>query len=201
MSFLSDPSAVVLIIGAIAIVAFLVHGLWFSGKPENRRLSKNDKRDEKLRNNSEVGKVRIVTTDAPAPAAAGSSESAGRIKSADDVSSVVIEEIPKDAVPNSAKDPAERRLPQNIEINLVAEPGRPYRGSDIEALCAQYGILRGDLDIYYVYENPQAREHEVFRMCSLVSPFSFPQDMIHRIDIINIQGTEIQDFHGFSSLS
>ena len=60
MSFLSDPSAVVLIIGAIAIVAFLVHGLWFSGKPENRRLSKNDKRDEKLRNNSEVGKVRIV---------------------------------------------------------------------------------------------------------------------------------------------
>ena len=42
MSF-SDPSAIVLLIGAIAIIVFLVHGLWFSNKPQTRKLSKNDK--------------------------------------------------------------------------------------------------------------------------------------------------------------
>ncbi len=178
MSFFTDPSALVLIIGAIAIVAFLVHGLWFSGKPENRRLNKADRHDDEIRNSSNIGKVRIVSTDAPLKSeAAPSGEPALAPEPEENLKSPVIEEISKEEAAQFEKEQEQKKLPQNIEINLVAEPGRPYRGEDIEALCTQYGILRGDLDIYYVYENPQARENEVFRMCSLKSPFSFPQDM------------------------
>ena len=72
MSFFSDPSALVLIVGAIAIVAFVVHGLWFSGKPENRKLNQADRRDDEIRNSSEIGKVRIVSTDVPLKSAASS---------------------------------------------------------------------------------------------------------------------------------
>lgn len=181
MSFFSDPSALVLIIGGIAIIAFLVHGLWFSGKPENRRLNKADRRDDELRNASNIGKVRIVTTGETQQNAPDVRRDFGLNGSDPAVSGTIIEELsPEQAAlleqEQNAKEQA-KPLPQNIEINLVAEQGRPYRGEDIEELCNHFGILRGDLNIYYVYENPQAKENEVFRMCSLKSPYSFPENM------------------------
>ena len=39
---LSTVSAVILIIGAIAIIAFVIHGLWFSEKAGNRKLRKDE---------------------------------------------------------------------------------------------------------------------------------------------------------------
>ncbi len=176
MSFFSDPSALVLIVGAIAIVAFLVHGLWFSGKPENRKLNKADRRDDEIRNSSEIGKVRIVSTEAPLKSDSAATDSTPP-SAAPSAQPPVIEEIPKEAAAQLAREQEQKKLPQNIEINLVAEPQNPFRGEDIEALCTQYGILRGEHDIFYVYENPQERVNEVFRICSLKAPFYFPQDM------------------------
>lgn len=63
MSSFTDPSSIVLIVGALFIIIFLVHGLWFSNKPQNRRLKKNDQRDQELSRSEQVGKVRIVTPD------------------------------------------------------------------------------------------------------------------------------------------
>ena len=37
---LNDSSSLILIVGAIAILAFVVHGLWFSGRSINRKLVK-----------------------------------------------------------------------------------------------------------------------------------------------------------------
>ena len=62
---LSDPSAIALIVGAIAIVGFLVHGLWFSGRPTNRKLNAKNHDDEQLLKQSDVAKVRIVSRDRP----------------------------------------------------------------------------------------------------------------------------------------
>ena len=45
------------------IIIFLIHGLWFSNKPQNRRLKKNDLRDQELSRSDQIGKVRIVTPD------------------------------------------------------------------------------------------------------------------------------------------
>lgn len=63
MSSFTDPSSIVLIVGALFIIIFLVHGLWFSNKPQNRRLKKNDQRDQELSRSEQIGKVRIVTPD------------------------------------------------------------------------------------------------------------------------------------------
>ncbi|MBU3843729.1 MAG: hypothetical protein H9847_02495 [Candidatus Anaerobiospirillum pullicola] len=67
MSSFSDPSSIVLIVGAICILVFIVHGLWFSNKPQNRRLKKNDQRDQELSRSNQIGKVRIVTPDSLTP--------------------------------------------------------------------------------------------------------------------------------------
>lgn len=65
MSSFAEPSSIVLIIGAICIFLFIMHGLWFSNKPQNRQLKQNNQHDMELSKSNSVGKVRIVT-NAPA---------------------------------------------------------------------------------------------------------------------------------------
>ena len=38
-------------------------------------------------------------------------------------------------------------------------------------------ILKGEKDIYCVYENPQLKDRIVFRLCSLEAPYAFPDNM------------------------
>lgn len=63
MSSFVEPSSIVLIIGAICIFLFIMHGLWFSNKPQNRQLKQNNQHDMELSKSNQVGKVRIVTND------------------------------------------------------------------------------------------------------------------------------------------
>lgn len=63
MSSFVEPSSIVLIIGAICIFLFIMHGLWFSNKPQNRKLKQNNQHDMELSKSNTVGKVRIVTND------------------------------------------------------------------------------------------------------------------------------------------
>ena len=57
---LNDSSSLILIVGALAILAFVVHGLWFSGRSLNRKLVNTSKEDQEIQQSSAVGKVRIV---------------------------------------------------------------------------------------------------------------------------------------------
>ena len=61
---LNDSSAIILIVGALAVIAFVIHGLWFSGKSTNRRLNKDSEADQVLENTGGLGKVRIVSSSA-----------------------------------------------------------------------------------------------------------------------------------------
>lgn len=161
---LSDPSAIALIVGAIAIIGFLVHGLWFSGRPANRKLNMKNREDQELSHREEIAKVRIVSYDKKVVQPTEKAEP----EEVSELTFEVDDSLRQDKV-------REREFPSSIELNLLAPKDRPYQGEDLEALCRQYGILRGDLDIFYVYENLQTRTDEVFRICSLVSPFSFPK--------------------------
>lgn len=60
MSSFVEPSSIVLIIGAICIFLFIMHGLWFSNKPQNRQLKMNNQHDVELSKSKKVAKVRIV---------------------------------------------------------------------------------------------------------------------------------------------
>lgn len=58
-----DPSSIILFVGAACILAFIIHGLWFSDRPKNRKLEKDSERDQELSKARQVGKVRIVSSD------------------------------------------------------------------------------------------------------------------------------------------
>lgn len=174
---LNDSSAIILIIGALAVLGFVIHGLWFSGRSVNRKLMKNNKLDQEIIKSSGVGKVRIVTTESPnrdkvvqqtyetfehENTSAAKNETENE-KSADEEVSIQTE--------------AAAELNDTYELNLMADSDKPYHGEDIQEICDKYGFLRGDSDLFYVYENPTTKDKVVFRICSLKRPFSFPKDM------------------------
>ena len=60
-----DLSSIILFVGAFCILAFIVHGLWFSDRPQNRKLEQDNEHDQELVKSRSVGKVRIVSTELP----------------------------------------------------------------------------------------------------------------------------------------
>ena len=166
----NDSSSIILIVGAVAILAFVVHGLWFSGRSINRKLVKTSKEDQEIANSSAVGKVRIVM-----PQTDVSSSDVVPQKVETFVNKTDTKKIPQDG--SSEKNNPVPQISNTYELNLYAADGRVYKGLDLEELFGNYGFIRGEKDIYCVYENPSLKDHVVFRICSLEEPYSFPKDM------------------------
>ncbi len=166
----NDSSSIILIVGAVAILAFVVHGLWFSGRSINRKLVKTSKEDQEIANSSAVGKVRIVM-----PQTDASSSDVAPQKVETFVNKTDTKKVPQDSSPE--KKTSAPQVSNTYELNLYAADGRVYKGLDLEELFGNYGFIRGDKDIYCVYENPTLKDHVVFRICSLEAPYSFPKDM------------------------
>ncbi len=176
----NDSSSIILIVGAIAILAFVVHGLWFSGRSVNRKLVKNSKEDIEIANSQAVGKVRIIM---PKNDPDQSAENAPEIETYSNKNKqpapqgaknapANLEQVIGDTELTSVSDPE-----KSYEINLFASEGHPYKGMDLEELFATYGFIRDKNDIFCVYEDPRKKDSVVFRICSLEAPYAFPKQM------------------------
>lgn len=168
---LNDSSSLILIVGAIAILAFVVHGLWFSGRSINRKLVKGSKEDQEIINSLSVGKVRIVI---PQSVDTKSSTSENTTKIETFVNKAENKTVPVEKTREIKQD---LQVAATYELNLVSAEGRPYRGLDLEELFKTYGFIRCEKDIYCVYEDPNLKDIIVFRICSLEAPYSFPKKM------------------------
>ncbi len=179
---LNDSSAIILIVGALAVIAFVIHGLWFSGKTSNRRLNKSSETDQVLQNSGAVGKVRIVS-------GAGSDDT-----QAADGGSLQISDTPATRIERQQQSrsednegvqpppaPIKKRRPDEVyEINVESETDRPFSGAQIEDLFNELGFVRSQNDVYVCPESVDKdieKSAVVFRICSLKKPFRFPADM------------------------
>jgi FtsZ-interacting cell division protein ZipA len=177
---LNDSSAIILIVGALAVIAFVIHGLWFSGKSSNRRLSKTSKEDQALGKAPGLGKVRIVTPEMPSDEEAAYT---GGFKIQD--SSVHQDEAPDfsgdedtSADASGARIRMVRKIPDTAEINLIAAKGREYQGEDIADLCKEFCFTRPPRrNIYVIPESNEHPEKVVFALCTLKEPYAFPDKM------------------------
>lgn len=175
---LNDSSAIILIIGALAVIAFVFHGLWFSGKSANRRLNKSSETDQVLQNSANVGKVRIVSgarTDDEGHFDKKNVKIQDTHVSTPEKQKTITNEIKVPHTENATKRPSEI-----YEINVESETERPFLGAQIEELFNELGFVRSKNSIYIC---PESMEQDlekgavVFRICSLKKPFSFPEDM------------------------
>ena len=170
---LNNSSAIILIVGAIAVLAFIIHALWFSGKSVHRKLAKNNQLDQEIVKSNAVGKVRIVTTESSAQKDRLQVETFERLPKE--------QTTPKEEKPESENTGEEaeenKSLADTYELNIVADAEKPYSGDDIKEICDKYGFMRGESDLFYVYEDPVLRDKVVFRICSLKAPYSFPKNL------------------------
>ncbi len=234
-----DTSSIILFVGAACILAFIVHGLWFSDRPKNRKLEKDNEHDQELSKSRQIGKVRIVSSDLSSSTEASDlgstkiakhsnargSKTTVRVSARvnlpsdfdqgklDERASITVnqqrltnpdpygyqeapqgysEPQPGYAAPGyqgaapgyqGYPDAAAEYTPERelYEIILTADRAHPYRGEDIEALCAHYGFIQGFVQdhykIYFVYENATTKDAEVFRICSMDDQYYFPENM------------------------
>lgn len=171
---LNDSSSLILIVGAIAILAFVVHGLWFSGRSINRKLVKSSKEDQEIANSTAVGKVRIVKPN----------EFENEKESIEDSAPSKSEGIATSKIEPKVTISSDLTLTQDedpegtYELNLYAANGRAYRGLDLEELFKGYGFVRAEQNLFCVYEPvSDTQQNVVFRICSLEAPYSFPVNM------------------------
>ncbi|MCR5085170.1 MAG: cell division protein ZipA C-terminal FtsZ-binding domain-containing protein [Succinivibrionaceae bacterium] len=144
-------------------LALVIHGLWFSGRSSSRRLVKGNKQDQELLASGEVGKVRIVSEEQSA--SEGGESTPG-------------EDPRRQPPPSQVPDESLlARVQTSYELNVVAPHDSPFKGEEIREFCDRYGFTRGTHNIFHVYEYPEQRQNEVFRVCSLKPPFYFPEDL------------------------
>ena len=181
---LNDSSAIILIVGALAVIAFVIHGLWFSGKISNRKLSKTSSADQALQNANGLGKVRIVASDSEDEEVSKAPRSYKYVDS-----QVKLEEPSKDspdqqasAEKGSAPETEEQKIkPLDVyEINIESESGHSFDGEHLKELFSEFGFVRTTQGLYVCPESlggDLTKTPIVFRICSLTKPYSFPEDM------------------------
>lgn len=175
---LNDSGAIILIVGALAVLAFVINGLWFSGKSSNRRLNKSSQTDQQIAKSKGVGKVRIVVpgpeardgfavedSSVPAPQESKEPQDTARTESVSVTS--------ESAHAGSA-------LQDSYEINVHAPADKPFSGENIDELFKEWGFMRTPNKIYVCTESLDedlSRAKVVFKICSLDKPFIFPDNM------------------------
>ncbi len=183
---LNDSSALILIIGALAVLAFVIHGLWFSGRSINRKLAKNNKEDQEIVKSEGVGKVRIVTAKEPSENTELKLETygqpvKGQTQANPNNTNQVYQnknEVNLESSVTQNNAPSLIKENSSLEINVFADPDHPYKGLDIEEICSKFGFLRNSQNMFCVYEDPSAEKPiVVFRICSLERPYKFPENM------------------------
>ena len=170
---LNDSSSLILIVDAIAILAFVVHGLWFSGRSTNRKLNKTSKEDQEIVLSNTVGKVRIIrpkSLDNPVDVTAVRKDIPHLNSKAKSKVEPTVNLSPSFSLPQKES------VQNTYELNILATMGRAYKGLDLEELFNAYGLFRNDKDIFVVHESASSN-NVVFRLCSLEAPYSFPKDM------------------------
>ncbi len=181
---LNDSSAIILIVGALAVIAFVIHGLWFSGKISNRKLSKTSSADQALQNANGLGKVRIVSSGSEEQNV--SSTTPKSFKYMD--SQLQLDEPKKEPevadsmkLDNDASENETKVQPAEIyEINIESETGHPFAGDHLKELFSEFGFVRTMQGLYVCPEvvgKDLSQTPVVFRICSLIKPYSFPGEM------------------------
>lgn len=64
------------------------------------------------------------------------------------------------------------KLPEVIQVSIVAPPHQPFSGHRLLEAFAELGLEYGDMDIFHAYQGDEIR----FSVASLVKPGTFPID-------------------------
>ncbi len=192
---MQDLRIVLVVIGALAIVALIIHGLWSNRK--NKRFSIKDKplgrvphtknkpgEDEELDgfDHDGIGKVRILSRRQEPVAERREPDanfSMPRFQAVDDLES-------QDHTAELTPEPAQPLVPEAkvwrdvYLINIMAREGHELDGQDLLRGFKLLGFRFGEMEIFHRHLEPDGRGDVLFSAANMVKPGTFdPARMVH----------------------
>lgn len=192
---MQDLRIILVIIGALAIAALVIHGLWTNRK--NKRISIKEKPlgrvpdvKSKYRDDTEsvgdgfdedgIGKVRVVSRrQEPKMPASNTKQwsSNNKVEPALAMSPMVADE-PVIDTPAPATQPAPEAVIEKIwsdfyQINIMARDGALIAGEDLLFILKKLGFRYGEMSIFHRHLEPSGHGDVLFSLANMVKPGTF----------------------------
>ncbi len=194
---MQDLRIVLVIIGALAIAALVIHGLWTNRK--NKRISIKEKplgrvpdiktsyRDRDSLDDDAgdgfdadgIGKVRVVSRrqEPKMPSSTTKQWSSAKVEPA-----MAMPQVPVDAddiVPETVAEPAvapsvvEKCLSDFYQINIMARDQAKIAGEDLLFILKRLGFRYGEMSIFHRHLEPDGHGDVLFSLANMVKPGTF----------------------------
>lgn len=199
---MQDLRLILFIVGAIAIIALLIHGLWISRKERSSIFRDRPLKRMRSRKYNEfteegscaspddgVGEVRTISVAATSPSVSAESVAATdpeqplqyslpyAAPAAENEETVQAETKKSRAKPGGAK-PASAPQQDVIIFHVAAWPGHNLQGDALLNSILQSGFVFGDMNIFHRHLTTDASSPVLFSLANMVKPGSFdPENM------------------------
>lgn len=195
---MQDLRIILVIIGALAIAALVIHGLWTNRK--NKRISIKEKPlgrmpdvKSKYRDDTEsvgdgfdedgIGKVRVVSRrqEPKMPASSPKQWSSAKVEPALAMTPILADE-PIAPVPMVESETVVAAAPQVVvaqswsdvyQINIMSREGALIAGEDLLFILKKLGFRYGDMSIFHRHLEPSGHGDILFSLANMVKPGTF----------------------------
>lgn len=192
---MQDLRIVLVIVGALAITALVIHGLWTNQRNKRAQQKNTTPKSAPAKRNSEardvdgfdadgIGTVRVVSRNsAPMRDAEPVISSVPQFSADDD----------KDEVAETTQDDfsAEQDEPQQIKakgnwkdvyvINIAAREGSYIYGRDLKHALRILGFRFGEMDIFHRHLEMDGEGEVLFSMINMIKPGTFEPSKMDRL--------------------
>lgn len=198
---MQDLRIVLVIVGALAIAALVIHGLWTNQKNKRAQQknavppSASEKRSRDARDGDGfdadgIGKVRVVPRngapmrDAEPVISSVPQFSAGDSFSADDNEEAIIQPEPEaiSAEPQQEQqEPVRGNWKDVYVINISARDGSYIYGRDLKHALRILGFRFGEMDIYHRHLEMDGEGDVLFSLINMIKPGTFEPSKMDRM--------------------
>lgn len=191
---MQDLRIVLVIVGALAIAALIIHGLWTNQRNKRAQLKDSPKkattakkengRDRDGFDEDGVGQVRVLAKKSPLVRDADPVISDVPAFSAADENhlSAVFE---SDLVEQDSSSDSYKQSSQNVQnvyvINVAARDGSYIYGRDLKHALRILGFHFGDMDIYHRYIEMNGEGDVLFSLINMIQPGTFEPSKMDRL--------------------
>ena len=190
---MQDLRIVLVIIGALAIAALVIHGLWTNRKnkrisikekplgrvPDIKKTSYRESLDEEAGDGFDadgIGKVRVVSRrqEPKMPSSPTKQWSSAKVEPALAMPQVSAEIAPEPVVePPVAPPVVEKCWSDFYQINIMARSEAQIVGEDLLFILKKLGFRYGEMSIFHRHLEPDGHGDVLFSLANMVKPGTF----------------------------
>ena len=188
---MQDLRLVLLLVGGIAIVALVIHGLWISRRSSHSQAHEpsaiSAMRDTDGFDQDGIGEVRVVHTDHSSESAlktsGGSTDGAPKIHVQNESNTADFLSMPEHMMQRTSSDGSQGQYDQEVfVINIMSRSGQQLQGEALQVALKQQGFQFGDMSLFHLYEDHESGGECLFSLINMVQPGAFDSDNLQSLE-------------------